>query len=140
MLIEATVKDAAGHAETRGEPITVSESPLIVTAIPEGGTLIPNLENQVFILTSYADGKPAIADVRVHPDGTIDQNVTTDAGGVAVIHVTGSAAARTLGYRSRRQGGKSSVGPSAVATARRARTRFCCAPSAPFIAPAIASS
>ena len=27
VLIEATVKDSAGHAETRGEPITVSESP-----------------------------------------------------------------------------------------------------------------
>ena len=40
-LIEATVKDAADHAETRGEPITVSESPLLLTAIPEGGTLVP---------------------------------------------------------------------------------------------------
>ena len=27
VLLEATVKDSAGHAETRGEPITVSESP-----------------------------------------------------------------------------------------------------------------
>ena len=59
MLIEATVKDSADHAETRGEPITVSESPLLITAVPEGGTLIPNLENQVFILTSYPDGTPA---------------------------------------------------------------------------------
>src|SRR5208283_5789900 len=65
VLVEATVKDNAGHSETRGEPITVSESPLIVTAVPEGGTLIPGLENQVFILTSYADGKPAVTDVRV---------------------------------------------------------------------------
>jgi len=96
VLVEATVKDGAGHSETRGEPITVSESPLIVTAIPEGGTLIPNLENQVFILTSYADGKPAITDVRIHQTGSIDQNVTTDAGGVAVIQVVGSAATRTL--------------------------------------------
>lgn len=39
------------HAETRGEPITVSESPLLITAVPEGGTLVPNLENQVLILT-----------------------------------------------------------------------------------------
>src|SRR6267154_2795570 len=36
VLIEATVKDSAGHDETRGEPITVSESPLIITAVPEG--------------------------------------------------------------------------------------------------------
>ena len=69
VLVEATVKDSAGHSESRGEPITVSESPLIVTAVPEGGTLIPGLENQVFILTSYADGQPAVTDVRVHAPG-----------------------------------------------------------------------
>ena len=61
VLIEATVKDSAGHSETRGEPITVSESPLLLTAVPEGGKLIPNLENQVFLLASYPDGKPAAA-------------------------------------------------------------------------------
>ncbi len=65
VLIEATVKDSAGHSETRGEPITVSQDPFLITAVPEGGTLVPNLENQVFILTSYPDGTPAIADVRV---------------------------------------------------------------------------
>src|SRR5206468_3167202 len=51
VLIEATVKDSAGHSESRGEPITVSETPLLITAVPEGGTLVPNLENQIFILT-----------------------------------------------------------------------------------------
>jgi uncharacterized protein YfaS (alpha-2-macroglobulin family) len=87
VLIEATVKDSAGHSEARGEPITVSESPLIVTAVPEGGTLIPNLENQVFILASYPDGSPARADVAVHVAGKSDQTVATDEGGVAVIRL-----------------------------------------------------
>ena len=41
VLIEATVKDSADHAENRGEPVTVSQFPLMITAIPEGGTLIP---------------------------------------------------------------------------------------------------
>ena len=87
VLIEATVKDSAGHAETRDEPITVSESPLILTAVPEGGTLIPGLENQLFVLASYADGKPATADVKVHAVGNVDQTATTDSGGVAVIRL-----------------------------------------------------
>ena len=85
VLVEATVKDSAGHSETRGEPITVSESPLLVTAVPEGGTLIPNLENQVFILTSYPDGTPASASVAVNPIGRPGETVATDKGGVAVI-------------------------------------------------------
>jgi len=87
VLIEATVKDAAGHAETRGEPITVSESPLIVTAVPEGGTLIPNLENQVFVITAYPDGTPAVSSVKVHAEGNADQIATTDDGGVALIRL-----------------------------------------------------
>ncbi|MDR3698293.1 MAG: MG2 domain-containing protein [Candidatus Sulfopaludibacter sp.] len=87
VLIEATVKDSAGHAETRGEPVTVSESPLLITAVPEGGTMAPHLENQVFVLASYADGAPAAADLTVHAQGNADQKVKTDAGGVAVVRV-----------------------------------------------------
>jgi uncharacterized protein YfaS (alpha-2-macroglobulin family) len=96
VLIEATVKDSAGHSETRGEPITVSESPLLITAVPEGGTLVPNLENQVFVLTSYPDGSPASADLTVHSAGNPDQQVTSDASGVAVVRVNASAGTEKL--------------------------------------------
>src|SRR5579862_4777290 len=87
VVFEGTVKDGAGHSEALGESITVTESPLIVTAIPEGGTLIPNLENQIFVLTSYPDGKPALADIKVHAAGNPDQSVATDQGGVAVVRL-----------------------------------------------------
>jgi hypothetical protein len=105
VLIEATVKDSAAHAETRGEPITVSESPLILTAVPEGGTLIPNIENQIFILASYADGKPATANLRVRGTGGQDQSVTTDAGGVAVMRLAAGAGASTLNIEASDQEG-----------------------------------
>jgi uncharacterized protein YfaS (alpha-2-macroglobulin family) len=87
VLIEATVKDSAGHSETRGQPITVSDSPLLITAIPEGGTLVPNLQNQVFILTSYPDGTPARADVIVRSSVNGDQHASTDDGGIAIIAI-----------------------------------------------------
>ncbi len=96
VLIEAAVKDSAGHSETRGQPVTVSESPLIVTAVPEGGTLIPTLENQVFILTSYADGAPAMTNVRVHAKGNPDQDASTDEGGVAVVRLKPGTGTETL--------------------------------------------
>ena len=86
-LLEATVKDSASHTETRGEPITISQSPLLITAVPEGGTLIPHLENQVFLLSSYPDGKPASASLAVHIAGERDQRVATDASGIATIHL-----------------------------------------------------
>ena len=96
VLIEATVKDSAGHAETRGEPITVSDSPLLITAVPEGGTLIPGLENQVFILTSYPDGSPANTELTVRATGNPDQHVATDDSGVAVIRIDTGTGTQTL--------------------------------------------
>jgi hypothetical protein len=96
VLIEASVKDSAGHSETRGQPITVSESPLIVTAVPEGGTLAPGLDNQVFILASYADGTPASADLKVRSAGSAEQHVVTDNGGVAIVHLHAGEKAETL--------------------------------------------
>ncbi|HVR25210.1 MAG TPA: MG2 domain-containing protein [Candidatus Polarisedimenticolia bacterium] len=96
VLIEATVKDSADHSETRGEPITVSESPLLITAIPEGGTLVPNLENQVFILTSYPDGMPASAALKVHAEGMSDQSANSDEGGVAIVRIKPRAGVESL--------------------------------------------
>lgn len=96
VLIEATVKDSADHAESRGEPITVSESPLLITAVPEGGTLVPGLENEVFVLTNYADGSPARTELTVHAAGNADQHGTTDEGGVAVIRLKAGGGTQAL--------------------------------------------
>ncbi len=96
VLVEATVKDSAGHSETRGEPITVSESPLLITAVPEGGTLVPGIENQVFVLTSYADGKPAKTALRVRAAGNAEQSVATDEGGVALVRLAAASTPRAL--------------------------------------------
>ncbi|HUU14874.1 MAG TPA: MG2 domain-containing protein, partial [Terriglobia bacterium] len=101
VLIEATVHDAAGHAETRGEPITVSEAPILITAIPEGGAYVPNLENEVFVLTSYADGSPARAEIMVRGAGSGEQRVSSDAGGVAVVKIESRASAPTLDIEAR---------------------------------------
>src|SRR5882672_1045115 len=96
VLVEATVKDSAGHAENRGEPITVSETPLLVTAVPEGGTLIPGLENQVFLLASYPDGTPARTELTVRAADNAEQRAATDDGGVAVIRIKAGGGAQTL--------------------------------------------
>jgi hypothetical protein len=96
VLIEATVRDSAGHAESRGEPITVSESPLLVTAVPEGGTLVPGLENQVFLLTSYPDGTPARTGLTIHVADGSEQHAATDDGGVAEIRFKAGSGTQTL--------------------------------------------
>jgi len=108
VLVEATVKDSAGHSETRGEPITVSESPLVITAVPEGGTLVPNLENQVFILSSYADGAPAKTDLNVS-FGDSDQHVSTDEGGVGVISIKTGAGDQNIVIKARDHDGNTAA-------------------------------
>jgi A-macroglobulin TED domain/Alpha-2-macroglobulin family/MG2 domain/A-macroglobulin receptor binding domain/Alpha-2-macroglobulin bait region domain/Carboxypeptidase regulatory-like domain len=95
VLIEAKVKDSAGHDETRGEPITVSEAPFVITAVPEGGTLAPNLENQVFILTSYPDGTPAKTNLKIQLGRNAEQRIATDDGGVAEIRLNAGAGNET---------------------------------------------
>ncbi|HMI50498.1 MAG TPA: MG2 domain-containing protein, partial [Candidatus Saccharimonadales bacterium] len=96
VLIEATVKDSAGHSESRGEAVTVSETPLLVTAVPEGGTLIPGLENQIFLLAAYPDGTPARAELTIHAAGSAEQRAATDEGGVAVIRIKAGAGTQML--------------------------------------------
>ncbi|HET9184236.1 MAG TPA: MG2 domain-containing protein [Candidatus Angelobacter sp.] len=109
VLIEASVKDSAGHVETRGEPITVSESPLLITAVPEGGTLVPHLENQVFILTSYPDGSAAKTDVVVRGPGNSFQRLTTDDGGVAIARLNAGSSNASIKIDARdREGNQAS--------------------------------
>jgi hypothetical protein len=95
-LVEATIKDSAEHAESRGEPITISQSSLLITAVPEGGALIPHLENQIFLLSSYPDGTPASTSLTVHIAGAPNQQVTTDSGGVGLIHLVPDSGGASL--------------------------------------------
>jgi uncharacterized protein YfaS (alpha-2-macroglobulin family) len=108
VLIEATVKDTAGHSESRGEPVTVSESPLLITIVPESGSLVPGLENRVYILTSYPDGTPAESDVRVEAAGNAVQTATTDKGGIAIVPLPGGGTSVRVKARDR-EGNHASV-------------------------------
>ena len=91
VLIEASVKDGAGHTESRGESVTVSESPLLINIVPEGGSLVPGLENRVYVLTSYPDGTPAESEVSIEAAGKAAQTSATDRSGVAILSLTGGA-------------------------------------------------
>ena len=89
VVVEATVKDAAEHSETRGDPITVSETSLLITAVPEGGKLVRGLDNEVFVLASYPDGTPAKADLVVRTAAAQDR-VRTDEAGIATVRIPGN--------------------------------------------------
>jgi uncharacterized membrane protein YidH (DUF202 family) len=64
-VLNVSVTDPAGHTETVTREIPVSERDLLVEAVPAGGRLVPGVENTVFLVASYPDGRPARATVRV---------------------------------------------------------------------------
>jgi uncharacterized protein YfaS (alpha-2-macroglobulin family) len=107
VLLEVTVKDSAGHAESRGVPIAVSESAFLVTAVPEGGTLVPGLENQIFLLAAYPDGSPARADLKIRAGRNREQVVSTDEGGVAVVELNPAAGNAALEVEGKDKDGNS---------------------------------
>jgi hypothetical protein len=86
LIVRATVTDSAGQKQTRDFPIVVASSPMRIEVIPENGSLVPNLMNKVYVLTTYADGRPART--RVTGIAPPEQGaVTTDELGVAEVAI-----------------------------------------------------
>ncbi len=87
---EIKVTDTADHKETITKNVTVTASPIIVVAVPESGELIPDLENKIYIVTTYADSKPAECKVVwTNPQpGSAPVLVETDEAGFGEVTVT----------------------------------------------------
>jgi hypothetical protein len=59
VVVRATVTDAAGQKQVKETSAPFTASPLRVEVIPENGTLVPGVPNIIYVLTTYADGRPA---------------------------------------------------------------------------------
>jgi len=67
--LEVEVVDGANHREATSRVLPVAEQMLQIDVIPESGVLKPGVENILFILTSYPDGRPAEADLSIWVEG-----------------------------------------------------------------------
>ncbi len=63
--LEVKVTDTADHTEVINKTYPVSAQPIQVSLIPEGGRIVPGLENRIFAAAIYPDGSPARCEVRV---------------------------------------------------------------------------
>jgi type II secretory pathway pseudopilin PulG len=102
--LNAEVRDTAGHVEQKTLSLSVSQNELEVTAIPEAGALVPGVENILYVLTAYPDGRPAPC--KISANGVAYQS---DAQGICEIKLTPTNA-------------DTSVNLLAVDTANRKRT------------------
>ena len=81
----ATVRDPAGQTQSRTETRIVTNQPIRIEVIPEGGTLVEGLPNTIHLLTSTPDGRPVAA--RLNVTG-VDHELRTSALGAASFEFT----------------------------------------------------
>jgi hypothetical protein len=86
LVVRVTVTDAAGQKQVKESSAVVATSPLRIEIIPENGSLVPGVLNKVYVLTTYADGRPARTRITgLGPRG--DEASRTDDLGVAEISI-----------------------------------------------------
>ena len=83
--LEAEVTDKADHVQKKGRDLIVTTEPIRIEVFPESGTLVQNVENVVYVLTTYPDGRPAKTTVTL---GRNRQQVKASAAGIAKVKLT----------------------------------------------------
>ena len=73
--------NTANHAENTEDSVTVAEQVILVEAVAESGFLRPNLENIIYLQTSYPNGRSAQTMLNINTDsltGTLTDTVTIE--------------------------------------------------------------
>jgi uncharacterized protein YfaS (alpha-2-macroglobulin family) len=83
ITVQALVTDPAGQKHGGTASTVVTTRPLRIEVIPEGGALVQGVSTRVYLLVTYADGRPARATV----EDDAGLKITTDELGVASFPV-----------------------------------------------------
>jgi hypothetical protein len=93
--LEVKVTDTADHSEKVTRTYSVSDQPIRVSLIPEGGRLVPDMENLVYAAATYPDGTPAVCDLTLwtgrEAKGKAVAQLKTNASGLAEFKITPKA-------------------------------------------------
>ncbi|MBM3240529.1 DUF4159 domain-containing protein [Candidatus Poribacteria bacterium] len=88
VMFDISVVDGAEHEEKITQNRSVVKSPITIVIIPESGDIVPNVENIIYVMTTYPDGKPAETTVEVEQASSLlKSRIQTDSLGVAVFRV-----------------------------------------------------
>jgi len=100
--LQATVVDQAEHAEVSNLSLPVTQSTLVIEAIPEGGQFRPGVENILYVLTGYPDGRPAETEMEITLYETGQTlRAQTGAYGLAEVRFTPSSPWQNIGISAR---------------------------------------
>jgi hypothetical protein len=81
--LEVTVVDQTDHPEQTSHVLPIAAQPLVIEAVPESGMLKPGVENIVYLLTSYPDGRPAPVRLEIRVDGGEPAQISSGEFGLA---------------------------------------------------------
>lgn len=87
--MDVRVRDSADHEEQKTHTFHVAVDPIQIEAIPESGRLIPQVENEIFLVASTPDGGVAKPELTVSSK-FLDKpvKVQCDENGIATIRLT----------------------------------------------------
>ncbi|HMF16829.1 MAG TPA: MG2 domain-containing protein, partial [Gemmataceae bacterium] len=86
--LATTITDMAGQKQTKKSFLAVAAQRLRIELIPEGGTLVAEQPNTIYLYVSTPDGRPARADLSV---SCLERELTTNDLGIASFSVTPQA-------------------------------------------------
>jgi uncharacterized protein YfaS (alpha-2-macroglobulin family) len=86
VMFDISVVDGAEHEEKITQNRSVVKSPITIVIIPESGDIVPNVENIIYVMTTYPDGKPAQTTVELESRES-ELKSQTDSLGVATFRV-----------------------------------------------------
>lgn len=72
--VVAEVTDTAGQKQAVSESRIVTTHPVRVEVIPESGTLVKGVVNTIYVLVTYADGRPVKAAIHVNEEEPFETN------------------------------------------------------------------
>ncbi len=84
--LQAQVVDLADHKQQRSQNLIVTTRPIRVDVFPESGALVQGVENILYVVTAYPDGRPAKANVRLSWEGQ-RLEVDTSEVGIAKLEI-----------------------------------------------------
>ena len=87
VTLRATVIDTAGHKQQKLLERAVTTRPIRIELFPESGTLVAGVENLVYIVTAYPDGRPAKTTLTLMTRDS-ERAVATSDLGIATVRVT----------------------------------------------------
>ena len=93
ITLRLTATDSAGQQYTQSVTRLVTRQPLRIEVVPEGGRLVRGLPNTIYVLTSYADGRPAPTRLAIVGQ---NQEINSDELGAAQFEFTPPAEGDTV--------------------------------------------